>query len=39
MPPVPPGAGWVEAAVDGRPLQRDGDAVVLAPFQHLWSAE
>jgi amylosucrase len=24
------------AEVDGRPLERDGDAIVLAPYQHLW---
>jgi amylosucrase len=24
------------AEVDGRPLERDGDVVVLAPYQHLW---
>jgi amylosucrase len=24
------------ASVDGRPLQRAGDGVVLAPYQHLW---
>src|SRR3954447_6324940 len=24
------------AAVDGRPLEPDGDVVVLAPYQHLW---
>jgi amylosucrase len=24
------------AAVDGRPLERDADAIVLAPYQHLW---
>jgi hypothetical protein len=22
--------------VDGRPLERDGDAIVLAPYPHLW---
>ena len=29
-------ASEAAAEVDGRPLQRDGDAVVLAPYQHLW---
>ena len=24
------------AEVDGRPLQTDGDVIVLAPYQHLW---
>jgi amylosucrase len=24
------------AEVDGRPLERDGNVIVLAPYQHLW---
>jgi amylosucrase len=24
------------AEVDGRPLERQGDTIVLAPYQHLW---
>jgi amylosucrase len=29
-------AGDEAAAVDGRPLVREGERVVLAPYQHLW---
>jgi amylosucrase len=34
--PVTLDADESAAEVDGRPLQRDGASVVLAPYQHLW---
>jgi amylosucrase len=34
--PVALDAGDAAAEVDGRPLERDSNGVVLAPYQHLW---
>jgi amylosucrase len=37
--PIALDANEAAAEVDGRPLERNGDLTVLAPYQHLWLRE